>query len=85
MHNSRILVAIALGALLVDGGRAAEFSADEGRAALRKAVGFFVDNAAKQGGYVWRYCDNSEFRASKTKKNRTNITTLDDDTAQAAL
>jgi hypothetical protein len=31
------------------------------------------------------YRDNPEFRPSDTRRNRTNITTLDDDTTQAAL
>ena len=33
----------------------------------------------------WGYRDNKSFRASKTKKNKTNLSTLDDDTTTAAL
>lgn len=33
----------------------------------------------------WGYRDNERFRASTRKKNRTNVTTLDDDTTPAAL
>lgn len=33
----------------------------------------------------WGYRDNTNFRASRTRRNNTNITTLDDDTTPAAL
>ncbi len=33
----------------------------------------------------WGYRDNPAFRPSKTKKNKTNVTTLDDDTTPAAI
>ncbi|QDU61654.1 Pectic acid lyase [Planctomycetes bacterium Pan216] len=33
----------------------------------------------------WGYRDNTSFRASRKKKNKTNITTLDDDTTPAAV
>lgn len=67
-----VLFTVSLIGLMASPGQTDEESTrDQAASALRKAVGFFRDKVAVEGGYVWRYSDDLSRRQGEGKATDT--------------
>ncbi len=66
------LITLALGSLLVITAAAAEPTTSEAKAAMSKATKF-IRSIATEGGYLWRYSEDLQFRAGEDKATATQI------------